>query len=118
MNNTNIDKDDELLEVSWSGKKLLLKRTKLDEWYHSISFEDRVQFFKDHPHLQQPIAVHKFADISRDEVPNADDFALVHWSGDKLLMIPKTELEIWYNEGYEDHVDWVKKHPDSVLEAK
>ena len=29
----------ELVEVTWAGKKLWLERSKLDEWYHTKSFE-------------------------------------------------------------------------------
>lgn len=107
---------DDFVEVTWSGKKLLLKRAMLDEWYHGKSFEDKVQYVEDHPFVSQPVPIHRFKAILTETPPDPNDFALVHWSGTKVLMLPKEKLDEWYDESYEKHDDYVKTHPECVLE--
>ena len=107
---------DEFVEVTWSGKKLLLKRSSLDEWYHGKSYEDRVQYMEDHPFMEQPVKIHHFDAIPDDTPPDLTDYAVVHWSGNKVIMLPKAKLDEWYNSSYEQHVDYVKKHPEWVMD--
>jgi hypothetical protein len=53
-------KDEDLVEVSWTGRKLLIKRSLLDGWYHQMSYEEKVQYVKEHPYAEQPVNVHTF----------------------------------------------------------
>ena len=105
----------EFVEVTWSGKKIFLERDKLDEWYHGKSFEDRRDYVETHPYVQQKIALHHFNEIPQAP-PDPEDYALVHWSGNKVLMLHKKQLDEWFHSSYEKHVDYVKKHPDCVIE--
>lgn len=47
---------DELVLVSWSGKKLLLERAQLEDWYNS-SYESHVDYV--HKHREQLLDTHK-----------------------------------------------------------
>jgi hypothetical protein len=51
----------ELVEVEWHGKKLYLKKEKLDEWHAIDSNEQRVDYVNSHPEVRsgQAIAVHR-----------------------------------------------------------
>ena len=90
--------EDSLIEVSWSGRKIFLDRTKLDEWYHEKSFEDRVDFVDTHPFVKG-MRLHHFNEIPKSP-PDPDDYVLVHWSG-KTLMLHRKQLDEWYESSYE-----------------
>lgn len=108
--------------VSWSGKKLLIAREKLDEWYHAKPFEEKVDYAESHPELivptkttkQQKIPFHHF-NKHASQSPNINDYVLVHWSGDKVLLLHRGQLDEWYHSSYEMHHDYVKRHPECVL---
>ena len=108
----------DFVEVTWSGKKLLLKRSQLDEWFHGKSFEDKVDYVRTHPFTVQ-IPVHKFESKfdPKEELFDPDDYVLIHWSG-KDLLLEKNMLDKWYDMPYEMHDDYVRHHPDNVLDAR
>lgn len=73
-----------LVEVEWGGKKLLLKKEKLDEWHGMTSVEQRADYVNSHPEVRsgEPIAVHRMDRVRNLQEP--DDLVLVHWSGNKV----------------------------------
>jgi hypothetical protein len=82
----------ELVEVEWHGKKLYLKKEKLDEWHAIESNEQRVDYVNSHPEVRsgQPIAVHR---INRERaLQEPDDLVLVHWSGTKVRSVTASFL--------------------------
>jgi hypothetical protein len=134
----------DLVEVEWHGKKLYLKKEKLDEWHAIDSNEQRVDYVNSHPEVRsgQAIAVHR---INRERaLQEPDDLVLVHWSGTKVgsvtasvrcnadtprpsshhlalptlcqvLLLERAQLDEWYHSSFEDHVDFVQKHPEAQL---
>ena len=116
------DKTDvtELVPVAWSGKKLFIEKTKLDEWYEQ-SYEQHDAYAKEHPWAVQRIAVHDFSkDKAKQEANSAkntemSDYVVVHWSG-KSLLLKRSELDIWYKEGPEERREFVRLHPDVEID--
>jgi hypothetical protein len=116
---------EDMVEVSWSGKKILIARSKLDEWFHGKAFEEQVDYCESHPELlhnntntNKKIAYHDFGKnrhAAQLPPPVLNDYVLVHWSGDKELLLRREQLDDWYHGSYESHVDYVKKHPECVL---
>lgn len=96
----------DMVEVTWSDRKLLIDRAKLDEW-HSIKSEGKAHFIEEHPEL-----------ICEQDNSNADDFVLVHWSGNKILRLSRKQLDEWFHQSFEMHVDFVKTHPEAVMTAE
>jgi hypothetical protein len=115
---------EDMVEVSWSGnKKILIARSKLDEWFHGKAFEEKVDYCESHPELvhtnNKKVAYHHFNYVPRHAAqapaPVLNDYVLVHWSGDKELLLRREQLDEWYHGSYESHVDYVQKHPECVL---
>jgi hypothetical protein len=111
---------EDMVEVSWSGKKILIARSKLDEWFHGKAFEEQVDYCESHPELlntKKKIAYHHFGNRHAAQLPPPvlNDYVLVHWSGDKELLLRREQLDDWYHGSYESHVDYVQKHPECVL---
>jgi hypothetical protein len=111
--------DKDFVEVTWGGKKLLLKESQLDEWYHNKSFEEKVDFVNQHPWIKQPVGVHKFNNtkFNKDEdLMDPSDYVLVRWSGDRVLLLERNQLDTWYDQSFEMHQEYVRRHPDCVLD--
>jgi hypothetical protein len=114
---------EDMVEVSWSGKKILIARSKLDEWFHGKAFEEKVDYCESHPELldnnqnKKKIAYHHFGSRHAAQLPPPvlNDYVLVHWSGDKELLLRREQLDDWYHGSYESHVNYVQKHPECVL---
>jgi hypothetical protein len=107
----------DLVEVEWTGRKLFLKKDKLDEWHAMATDEQRVDYVNDHPefrHTGGPIGVHRMKN-EKQSLQEPDDLVLVHWSGSKVLLLERAQLDEWFSSSYEDHVDFVKQHPETVL---
>jgi hypothetical protein len=79
--------NDNLVEVEWHGKKIFLKKDKLDEWHSMVSAEQRVDYVNSHPEVRsgQSISVHRM-NHNRD-LQEPDDLVLVHWSGSKVRCV-------------------------------
>ena len=120
-NNTNNSGND-LVQVSWSGKHIFIEKSKLDEWY-SQSFEEHEEYVKQHPWAVQQIPVHDFnrdmekreAAAAKEEKPKEplemSNYVVVHWNN-KSLLLPRDQLEIWYDDlGPEERMDYIKRHP-------
>jgi hypothetical protein len=75
--------NDNLIEVSWHGKKIYLHKTKLDEWHSQKSDETRVDYINAHPELRDPVSVHRTSKQNR-ALQEPDDLVLVTWSGTKV----------------------------------
>jgi hypothetical protein len=79
--------ENDLVEVEWTGKKLLLKKDKLDEWHSMANNEQRVDYMNSHPefrHSGDPIMVHRMDNSKNRSLQEPDDLVLVHWSGTKV----------------------------------
>lgn len=128
------------MEVEWHGKKIFLKKDKLDEWHSVKSDEQRVDYINSHPDVRDPVAVHRMKKDRNLQEP--DDLVLVSWSGNKVrlqlsflncsilfsrflrpslnlgkqvLLLERAQLDEWYHSSFEDHVDFVQKHPETIL---
>ena len=102
------EEENGLVEVTWSGKKIFLQKSKLDEWFHDASFEERVDYVESHPYIKQ-IPLHHFQDVPKESPPDPENYVMVHWSGNKAIMLPRQQLDDWYDGSYEQHVDYVLK---------
>lgn len=119
-NNENTSIEEDMVEVSWSGKKIFIARSKLDEWFHGKAFEEKVDYIESHPELKKKVAFHHFGHSAGRHAAQApeqvlNNYVLVHWSGNKELLLRREQLDEWYHGSYEAHVDFVKKHPECVL---
>jgi hypothetical protein len=82
--------DSNLVEVEWSGKKLLLKQEKLDEWLALYTDDQKVGYVNSHPEIRNPtnggpVAVHRtMGNHENRSLQEPDDLVLVHWSGVKV----------------------------------
>ena len=104
-----------LVEVSWGGRKIFLHQAKLDEWHRLKSADKKVEWINSHPEARgENVAVHREGGGSND-LQNPDDLVLVKWSGDKVLLFERKQLDDWYNGSYEDHVDYVETHPEARI---
>ena len=102
-----------LVEVSWGGKKLYLHQSKLDEWHRLKTADKKVDWINSHPEARgENVAVHR--ESGRD-LQNPDDLVLVKWSGDKLLLLERKQLDSWYSGSFEDHTDYVETHPETQI---
>ena len=113
-----MSQESDLVEVEWTGRKLFLKKDKLDEWHGMATEEQRVDYINDHPEFRgsgDPIAVHRMKNEKRS-LQEPDDLVLVHWSGVKVLLLERSQLDEWYSSSFEDHLDFVKQHPETVLQ--
>jgi hypothetical protein len=72
-----------LVVVEWHGKKIYLKKDKLDEWHAKKSPEQKVDYINSHPDIRGPVNVHRMMKNNRD-LQEPDDLVLVHWSGNKV----------------------------------
>ena len=85
-----MSKDAELVEVEWTGKKLMIKKETLDEWHSMATDEQRVDYINHHPEFRpngDPIAVHRMKSNENRSLQEPDDLVLVHWSGTKVHFI-------------------------------
>ena len=121
-----------MVEVAWSGKKLYIQASKLDEWREQ-SFEQRDAWVANHPWAvaaEAPMYHPTFEgaktdsddDIDEDikklqkpkkkEPEGLSDYVVVHWNG-KSLLLPRKDLDDWYeNKSPEDRLDYIQSHPD------
>lgn len=113
----------EMIPVTWSGKKLFIEKSKLDEWYDN-SFESRKFYAEEHPWAVQGsvFKIHDFDQERKDkEEKKADEevdmskFVVVHWSS-KSLLLRREQLDTWYSESPEDRCEFVKTHPEAVID--
>lgn len=103
-----------LVEVSWGGKKLNLHQSKLDEWHSLKTADKKVEWINSHPEaMGKNVAVHREGLM---DLQKPDDLVLIKWSGDKLLLLERRQLDDWYASSYEDHVDWVETHPETQIQ--
>lgn len=125
-----------MVEVSWSGKKLLIKASMLDEW-RAQSFEEREAWVENHPWaLSEDAAeyhpsfeggksldtdddidedIKKFQHKKKAEPEAPASHLIVHWNG-KSLMLPRNLMDEWYErKSPEDKMDFVQTHPDVVI---
>ena len=74
----------DLVEVEWHGRKIFLKKDKLDEWHGMESAEQKVDYVNTHPEVRSgaPVTVHRLNRVQPLQEP--DDLVLVHWSGNKV----------------------------------
>jgi len=106
-----------LVTVEWGGRKLYLHQSKLDEWHGLKSADKKVDWINDHPEaLDKDVAVHREAGGERSSIQNPEDLVLVKWSGDKLLLFERKQLDEWYSGSFEDHVDYVQQHPETQIQ--
>jgi hypothetical protein len=101
-----------IVEVNWHGKTLYFTKDKMDEFYSKKSDEQRVEYINSHPEVKTPVNIYRSSDRQLQE---PDDLVLVKWSGDKLLLLERQQLDDWYSGSYEDHVDFISKHPETLL---
>lgn len=108
--------EEPLVEVCWGGKKLHLHQSKLDEWHNMKTADKKVDWINSHPEARdRNVAVHR---ENGSELQTPDDLVLVKWSGDKLLLLERKQLDVWYHGSYEDHVDFVETHPETEIQEK
>lgn len=109
----------ELVEVTWSGKKLFLDRAMLEEWYNQ-SFEEHDEYVKKHPwcvqadvyRMPQPTPKEEEPEPEKKpEVPEQSQFVVVHF-GNKSVLLKREYLEDWYNTNAESKKEWLENHPD------
>lgn len=104
-----------LVEVSWGGRKIFLHQSKLDEWHRLKSADKKVEWINSHPEARgENVAVHREGGGSND-LQHPEDLVLVKWSGDKVLLFERKQLDDWYSGSYEDHVDYVETHPEARI---
>lgn len=80
-----------LVEVEWHGKKIFLKKDKLDEWHGLDNAEKQVDYVNSHPEVRsgEAIAVHR---LQRERgLQEPDDLVLVHWSGSKVRLFERVK---------------------------
>lgn len=112
----------ETVEVTWSGKKLLIQKNFLETWYHD-SYENRDWYVKEHPWISQAIPIHKFKtrgdpEEQEPEAPEGVDlsqFVVVHFAG-KSLLLQRTQLDNWYHESPEDRAEFLRSHPSCEIQ--
>jgi len=63
------------------------------------------------------IPIHRFREIPKEPVKDMDNYVLVHWSN-KALMLEKDQLEDWYKRSFEEHDDFVRRHPEVAFSDK
>lgn len=122
-----------MVEVAWSGKKLFIQATKLDEW-RDKSFEQREAWVENHPwaiSAEAPIYhptfegaktvesdddieedIKKFQKPKKKEPEGLSDYVVVHWNG-KSLLLPRAQLDDWYEaKSPEDRLDYIRSNPE------
>lgn len=113
----------EMIPVTWSGKKLFIEKKKLDEWYDN-SFESRKYYAEEHPWAVQGTVfkIHDFEKERKEKEENEAEeeidmsqFVVVHWAS-KSLLLKRDQLEKWYAEGPEDRCEFVRAHPEAVID--
>jgi len=106
----------DLVEVSWGGKKIHIHQQKLDEWHELKTADKKVDWINSHPEARgENVALHREGGGDR-ALQNNDDLVLVKWSGTKLLLFERSQLDDWYHGSYEDHVDYIEKHPETQIQ--
>lgn len=79
-------KAEDLVEVSWTGRKLLIKRSLLDEWYHRMTYEEKVQYVKEHPYAEQPVNIQTFKPLKDMKIEKvSDEVVLLYHSCASLI---------------------------------
>jgi hypothetical protein len=84
-----MSKESDLIEVEWTGKKILLKKDKLDEWHMMATDEQRIDYINSHPEFRHApgdsINVYRMNKSNENRsLQEPDDLVLVHWSGNKV----------------------------------
>jgi hypothetical protein len=78
-----------VVEVEWVGKKILLRKDKLDEWHAIATDEQRVDYINgnhEYRHTGDPIGVYRISKTNESRtLQEPDDLVLVHWSGVKVM---------------------------------
>ena len=57
----------------------------------------------------------KKAQEDSEEPPDMSKLVLVHWGG-KSLLLEREQLDEWYSESYEDHLDFIERNPSRVYD--
>ena len=86
---------------------------------HGLKTADKkVDWINSHPEARgQNVALHRENSSAVDRaLQNSDDLVLVKWSGNKLLLFEREQLDAWYSGSYEEHVDYVETHPESQIQ--
>lgn len=127
-----------MVEVSWSGKKLFIKASMLDEW-RDQSFEQREAWVENHPwalseeapeyhpsfeggksldtddDIDEDIKKFQHAKKKKEDTEAPANHLIVHWNG-KSLMLPRNLLDEWYErKSPEEKLDFVHTHPEVVI---
>ena len=50
----------------------------------------------------------------KKEPEGLSDYVVVHWNG-KSLLLPRAQLDDWYEQGPEDRMEYVHDHPDMEI---
>lgn len=76
--------NNDLVVVEWHGRKIFIKKEKLDEWHGMKSEEQKVDYVNSHPEVRQgePVSVHRMNRVRA--LQEDDDLVMVHWSGNKV----------------------------------
>jgi hypothetical protein len=126
-----------LVQVAWSGKRLWIQAAKLDEWRNQ-AFEQRDAWVEKHPYAVSETPVYHpsyegavdeddedGAAVAKPVIPkfkppkktasgelDQSEYVIIHWS-DKSLMMPRTQLDDWYErKSPEDKLDFLKENPE------
>lgn len=128
-----------MVEISFSGKKLMVKADFLDQW-RDMSFEQKEVWFENHKHNiteENPEYHPTFegaasgvdtdddidVDIKKFQKPKKkkedqelSDYVVVHFNG-KSLLLPRKEITAWYEQmGPEDKLEYLRNHPDIEIQ--
>lgn len=90
-----VNETDDMCEVTWSGRKVLLRRAQLDDWYN-CSFEDRDNYLETHPWVEQPVGIKTFGAAGSNTKPEVDlsKYVVVHFAR-KSLLLPRQHVNSW-----------------------
>ena len=120
-NENSANKDEALVEVTWSGKKIFLPKKKLEEWYDQ-SYEMHDDYVKEHPWVVQNVPVHKLKPMPDSNPEEADEkeeeelsqVVVVHWCG-KSLLLKRDKLDEFHQGDAEQRAEYLRKHAQDEI---